>query len=799
MSVYIELGIIALIPLCTSVALYFFFKKKELKYVNKQIIVGIIFGILAIVGTEFGVPLNGAVLNARDAAPLCAGLIFGAPAGVIAGLIGGIERFFCVYWGGGTYTRLACSIATVISGLLGAFLKKHMFDDKMPSWPYALGIGLVAETIHMTMVFVTHMDDIYKAFLVVKTCTAPMLVINSLAVTFAVFAIDKLDKEDLYDQKEVKITLAQQFQRSTLAIVIIAFFATSLFTLRIQNSISNADTKNLLTTNITDISHAVDDSINEELQNKGKKIKNEFIVINIVNEKGIQKIADLVEVDEINVVDKKGYIIYSNKTPRIGYNITNDENGSEFMCLTSTADEFNQPYNIYSFTAEGYKFAGIDYIHGLIMYGYNSKTYKEKAYSIIQSEIVNRHVGDQGDGGLVVVDSNGKVISNSLGIDNNIYTIDIDYSIEDSTIYETNVNGVECYVAQVTNNAFTILAYIPVESANFSSELSIFLDLFMETIVFGAIFIMTYFLLRYHVVFNIKGVNESLKKITEGDLNEVVHRDANQEFAALSNGINVTVDAMKKLIHEANERIDNELKYAKEIQTSSLPTYFEENPNYDLFASMNPAKEVGGDFYDFYLLNNKTLAICMADVSGKGIPAALFMMRAKSILKTYAEAGIAIADIFTNANFALCEGNSAGLFVTAWMGIVDLETGHVKFANAGHNAPCVKHKDGNYEFLKSKVGFVLGGMEGIIYKEQEFDLAEGDEIFLYTDGITEATNLNKELFGDDRLIVSLNKHCELNAEKLCNKIKEECDTFTGEAPQFDDMTMLSLKLHEFRK
>jgi len=720
------------------------------------------------------------------------------PAGVIAGVIGGVERFLCVLWGGGTYTRWACSIATILSGLIGALLKKTMFEDKIPSWYYALGVGLVAETIHMTMVFITHMNDIYKAFAVVKSCTAPMLIINSLAVALAVFAINILDKEDNYDQKEIKITLAQQFQRSTLLIVVIAFVSTSLFTLNIQASIGAADTEQLLTTNINDINNAIDDSINNELFSKSKMIKNEFMVINTVNTEVLQKLADQAEVDEIDVVDKKGNIIYSNKTSRLAYNITNDEMSAQFMCLTSTEDEFAQVYNIYQFTAEGYKFVGLSYVHGLILYGYNTNTYREKANEIIKTEITNRHIGDRGEGGLIVFDYDANMIANSQQKALENFELNVDLEQDNYAVYEARIDGMDCYAAQTIDNGYMVLAYTSRESADFSKEISVYLDLFMETIVFGAIFVLTYFLLRHHVVFNIKGVNDSLKKITEGNLDEVVDRNNNQEFSDLSNGINITVDAMKKLIHEANERIDSELTYAKEIQASALPTYFEENPYYDLFASMTPAKEVGGDFYDFYQLGDKTLVITMADVSGKGIPAALFMMRAKSILKTYAEAGIAVADIFTNANYALCEGNSAGLFVTAWMGFVDLETGEVRFANAGHNAPCIKHKDGNYEFLKSKVGFVLGGMEDIVYKEQTTQLLEGDEIFLYTDGVTEATDVHKELFGDDRLIIALNKHCELNAEKLCHQIKADCDEFVGEAPQFDDMTMLSLKVKEFK-
>jgi sigma-B regulation protein RsbU (phosphoserine phosphatase) len=169
------------------------------------------------------------------------------------------------------------------------------------------------------------------------------------------------------------------------------------------------------------------------------------------------------------------------------------------------------------------------------------------------------------------------------------------------------------------------------------------------------------------------------------------------------------------------------------------------------------------------------------------------MMRAKSIIKTFAENRIAVADIFTNANNELCDGNDAGMFVTAWIGILNLKTGLLKYANAGHNRPLLRRKGQKFEYLSGPPGFVLAGMEGIVYKEQETVLEPGDEIFLYTDGVVEATNVDKKLYGDDRLEVCINDHIGDDAETICKVIKEDVDRFYEGAPQFDDITELSLQ------
>ena len=265
---------------------------------------------------------------------------------------------------------------------------------------------------------------------------------------------------------------------------------------------------------------------------------------------------------------------------------------------------------------------------------------------------------------------------------------------------------------------------------------------------------------------------------------------ANEEFASLSDDINSTVATLKRYIAEAAARIDKELEYAKQIQLSALPTNFPSGEDYDIYAQMIAAKEVGGDFYDFYKLNENTVAFLVADVSGKGIPAAMFMMTAKTIIKDLAESGMAVNEIFTKANEKLCENNESGMFVTAWMGILDIPSGKMQFANAGHNPPLLKRADGSFEYLKTRAGFVLAGMEGIKYRVGELTLSTGDRLFLYTDGVTEATNTENKLYGEERLVAFMNDNVSVKSTDLLPNLKVNIDEFVGDAPQFDDITML---------
>ncbi len=245
------------------------------------------------------------------------------------------------------------------------------------------------------------------------------------------------------------------------------------------------------------------------------------------------------------------------------------------------------------------------------------------------------------------------------------------------------------------------------------------------------------------------------------------------------------------------ERIGAELNIAKIIQENSVPNIFPAFParkDFDVYASMTPAKEVGGDFYNFFLVDDDHLAMVMADVSGKGIPAALFMMVTNILISDRTHMGGTPAEILTFVNDNICEHNRADMFVTVWLGILEISTGKIIAANAGHDDPAIYRKGGSFEILKNKHGLVVGAMSGIKYKDFEIQLNKGDKLFLYTDGLPEATDKNEKMFTLEGMINALNQHKEKAPLQILDGINEAVNAFVGDAPQFDDLTMMCLEL-----
>ncbi len=257
------------------------------------------------------------------------------------------------------------------------------------------------------------------------------------------------------------------------------------------------------------------------------------------------------------------------------------------------------------------------------------------------------------------------------------------------------------------------------------------------------------------------------------------------------------VDNLQSVMAE-KERINAELKLASDIQAHMLPCIFPPFPEhceFELYALMHPAKEVGGDFYDFFMIGENRLALVVADVSGKGVPAALFMVITKTLIKNYTQMGNEPSEVFTIVNRLLCDGNDAGLFVTAWMGVLDIKTGELTYVNAGHNPPLLKRADGEFEYLRERSGLVLAGMENIKYRQSHLSVSPGDRLFLYTDGVTETTDTQQRLYGEERLRGFLNSHSHCDTEAMLKELRLSLQDFAGDAPQFDDITMLLMDFH----
>ncbi len=263
-------------------------------------------------------------------------------------------------------------------------------------------------------------------------------------------------------------------------------------------------------------------------------------------------------------------------------------------------------------------------------------------------------------------------------------------------------------------------------------------------------------------------------------------------MADMERDLNEYEDNLTKVTQE-KERIGTELALATRIQADMLPNTFPafpERPDFDIFASMTPAKEVGGDFYDFFLIDDDHLGLVMADVSGKGVPAALFMMASRILIQNFAMTGRSPKEVLETVNNQICANNREEMFVTVWFGILELSSGKLTAANAGHEYPVLKKPDGDFELVKDKHGFVIGGMAGMRYREYTLQMDPGAKLFHYTDGVAEAMNAQNELFGTGRMLEALTRNSQGSPKSILNTVGDAVDAFVLDAPQFDDLTML---------
>ncbi len=778
----------------------------KISYKSKQWIIGILFGIMAAfasmrtAGVDIG---DGTIMNVRDAAPICAGLIFGAPAGIIAGVIGGLYRYISAFFGiTGTYTQVACSVSTALAGFIAAGLRKFMFDDKKPGWVYGLGIGMLCEVIHMLMIFFTNANDPSTAFNFVKICSLPMMLCNGFSVGAAVFIISLLSKGRSGVAAGGK-HISKTFQMWLFVCIVIAYALTSTYTYILQSKMSNTETESVIRTSIDDVNQDILDMSDENLLDKTNRIRSEYLKSDDKSEAFLQSLAIGYKVAEIHIVGTDGIIKNSNKSEYIGFDMASGEQSREFLQLLDGGNEsFVQKYRPQAYNSDNSrKYGGVTLPEGgFLQVGYDADEFRADIADTVGKIARNRHIGETGF--IVICDDEWNIVSEGTeytgqNLSNLGIWIDTGSNPE-KTIFDIELRGTPYFCEYEFVEGYYIVGAIPKTESLFMRDVSVYLSSFMEILIFAALFVLVYFLIKRLIIDNLMRINRALSKITNGNLDVTVDVRANEEFASLSDDINSTVSTLKRYISEAEARIDAELEFAKQIQYSALPSVFPPYPNrreFDIYARMDTAKEVGGDFYDFYMLDNTTIAFLIADVSGKGIPAAMFMMKAKTVIKDLAESGLAVDEIFTRANAKLCENNDAGMFVTAWMAIVDLKTGMMSVANAGHNPPVIKHAGGRFEYVKQRAGFVLAGMEGLKYRRTDIQLSPGDRIYLYTDGVTETTDTHNQLYGEDRLVNLLNSIDDKDDKSLCDAVKDDIDRFADGAAQFDDITMVSFSLN----
>ena len=394
-------------------------------------------------------------------------------------------------------------------------------------------------------------------------------------------------------------------------------------------------------------------------------------------------------------------------------------------------------------------------------------------------------------------------------------------------IYENGQERATIVVSKTFNNGFPyITSMIPLKDSNGNVTAILCVQRFMRELksvrrdyLVGVTFttivliivtsIITRKFINKQIINPIKKVTFEAKRFTKE--NNKINNDLSVNISKIKE-INTLANSIDKMeqdivnyidnitsITKEKERIGTELHYARLIQQNALPSKFPAFPNrndFDIYASMNPAKEVGGDFYDYFLIDDNHLALVIADVSGKGIPASLFMMVTKILIAENSLSGKTPGEILSVVNNRICKDNKANMFVTVWLGILELSTGKLVSANAGHENPVFYRKSKKFELENTKHGIVLGAMENYKYKNEENKLQKGDKIFVYTDGIPEATNKDEKMYGLQRMLKTLNKCTNMDPKSIIDNLKKDVDKYVGDSTQFDDLTMLCVEIKD---
>lgn len=593
--------------------------------------------------------------------------------------------------------------------------------------------------------------------------------------------------------------------------VLTAFAIATVVSFIMNTDISRENTHKLLVTNIDDVCGDVHETDSVTILNTTLRWADYFddfgsFEMNQDFKRMINNIATGNDIDEINIIDENGIIVASNSPEFLGYEMKSADQSREFMVLIDNPEvkTFVQGLREQGYNNEKYRYAGSVFKNhaGFIQLGISEAHYNSMITDLLKGSTRYRRIGD--NGAIYIFDRDFNIISLPKGHEmpetgKGFISKEELLTHHPVTLFEYDIKGTPCYCMYQIEQECVVLAVQPVSEATLTRNNSVILSSINVFFIFIILFIVIWLLIRKLVVKNIDLVNESLARITKGDLEEVVNVRDSYEFDSLSTDINKTVDRLKTYIHEAETRMDADLALAKAIQKSALPSEFPAFPNnkeFDVYAGMMTAKEVGGDFYDFYFSGDDMFTITIADVAGKGIPAAMFMMRGKSVLNNIISTGVPLDEACARVNDNLCQNNETTTFFTGWIGTVNLNTGEMTYVNAGHNKPLIRRNGGIFEFLDCKPGLAMAVFDGFQYTMESVQLKPGDEIFLYTDGVTEATNLHEELFGDERLQASLNSiplSMAGKSQDICNYVLSKVHEFTNGAEQSDDITMLCFR------
>lgn len=649
---------------------------KKLKRWKQQLIIGVVFGLCSVSATFLGVTINGLILNVRDAAPICAALIFGGPAGILAGTIGAAGRLLTILWGQGTYSWLACSISCFLSGLIGAFFRHVFFDRRKPAWSLGILIAILMEIIHMLLILGTHLENTAQAVNFVSRAALPMIIANACSVGLSLFVVSRISR--CQEKVQIQKHVGQSLQMWLSLCILAGFLMTSICSYMIQTIAANETVTNTLKSAI------------EEVQ--------------------------------------------------------------EEILMQSSLDPDDR--------------------------------------TLSSSTMVSK------SGPVLITDENYTVLADPFGRQGSSFEADLLSRLNAWQRYELMIDNTNCFLMYGTIDNYCIVAYMPVAEAFYNRNIVVYLTTFNEFIVFVCIYFLMYYILRKFVVKNIQDLNSSLDQISSGNLDVVLQIEGNEEFASVSSDINQTVGVLKSYVEDSENRLSRERDYARAMQKAAVPAVFPAFPEieeFDLYAMVVPYREVGGSFYNYIMLSRRKICFVVGDVSGTGLPSAIFMVRAKSLLQAQVQSGENLSLVFRKVNEALCQDNRDKLQLSVWLGLLDLGTGRMEYVNCGHTRP-VLTVGSKTMIPTTKVNAPLGLDPSEKFIINKIMLHPGDRLFLQTEGIINAKNQNGEPFGMSRLQKVLQKVQYESPKEVCDAVLACVQKFCTGVEQADDYTMFDLQL-----
>ncbi len=504
---------------------------------------------------------------------------------------------------------------------------------------------------------------------------------------------------------------------------------------------------------------------------------------------------------EENVVGPDGIIVLSTTEDNEGFDMKSVKKSAEFLSRIRESPEVcrqdmklkseDDPFIIY------YGMYMPEY-GGFIMLGINQAGYQNWHSVSMKVQVENNRIGKTGY--CLYLNPEAEILGCFRELDfeeSPISPEELKQLAETREVIKKEISGVSSYIGAYPTDTGYIVAVYPFSEVWTTWNILILILLIIYVVIFSILFGLINSLITKQVTQGVYSLNEALGAISRGDLEKKADFRGSLEFDGLSDGINLTVGRLKDLIKEAEGRIDAELALAANIQVSFLPREFPPFPErneFRLFASMTPAKEVGGDFYDFFFTDEDHLALVIADVSGKGIPAAMFMAAAiNEIRSSVMKYGTKVAEAAREVNTQLCRENDAMFFVTVWLGVFTVSTGHMDYVDAGHNYPAIYRSGEKFTLEDDVHSLPFAAWEESVFEAGSFELFPGDILYLYTDGVTEANDPGGELFGERRMLEALNKDVSLSVEATDAAVREEIAKFASDAPQSDDITMLVFK------